>query len=125
MEERRINSSSSNNVATERPRVFGNTEFEPDEREAIRHLLHQKLGKDHLANRAGPGGTQLTYMESWRAIDIANGIFGFDGWASSVADITPDFVRLASFFFFFFFFLVSEGVSMLTGLFGLPFFQFR
>lgn len=35
----------------------------------------------------------FTYLESWKAISIANGIFGFNGWSSSVVDITPDFVR--------------------------------
>jgi hypothetical protein len=36
----------------------------------------------------------FTYVESWRAIALANSIFGFNGWSSSVVDITPDFVRL-------------------------------
>lgn len=27
-----------------------------------------------------------------KAIEIANAIFGFEGWSSSVVDVTPDFV---------------------------------
>jgi hypothetical protein len=42
---------------------------------------------------------KYTYVESWKAIQLANQIFGFNGWSSSVVDVTPDFVRLAFFFF--------------------------
>jgi DNA recombination protein Rad52 len=73
--------------------MFGKQEFCPEEREAIRQLLHQKLGKEHLATRPGAGGTSFTYVESWKVIELANQIFGFNGWSSSVVDITPDYVR--------------------------------
>lgn len=36
--------------------VFGRQEFKPDERNAIRELLQQKLGKEHLATRPGSAG---------------------------------------------------------------------
>jgi recombination DNA repair RAD52 pathway protein len=35
----------------------------------------------------------FTYVESWKAIELANQIFGFNGWSSAVVDITPDYVR--------------------------------
>lgn len=31
-------------------------------------------------------------MESWKAIDLANDVFGYTGWSCSIVDITPDFV---------------------------------
>jgi recombination DNA repair RAD52 pathway protein len=38
-------------------------------------------------------------VESWKAIELANSIFGFNGWSSSIVDITPDFVRLMDYSF--------------------------
>eukprot|EP01130_Rhizamoeba_saxonica_P005272 TRINITY_DN2117_c0_g1_i3.p1 TRINITY_DN2117_c0_g1~~TRINITY_DN2117_c0_g1_i3.p1 ORF type:complete len:206 (-),score=52.85 TRINITY_DN2117_c0_g1_i3:32-649(-) len=34
----------------------------------------------------------FAYVESWKAIELANSIFGFSGWSSSIIDITPDYV---------------------------------
>lgn len=76
--------------------AFGTRSFCPEEREAIRELLRQKLGKEHLATRPGAGGTTFTYIESWKGIELANRIFGFNGWASSVVDITPDYIEKTS-----------------------------
>lgn len=39
---------------------------------------------------------KFTYVESWKVIELANSIFGFNGWSSSIVDITPDFVRSKS-----------------------------
>jgi DNA repair and recombination protein RAD52 len=36
---------------------------------------------------------KLAYVESWKAIELANTIFGFDGWSSTIVDITPDFIE--------------------------------
>jgi len=75
------------------PSVFGRQEFKADERNAIRELLQQKLGKEHLATRPGSAGASFTYVESWKAIELANQIFGFNGWSSAVVDITPDYIE--------------------------------
>jgi len=80
--------------------MFGKQEFCAEEREVIRQLLHQKLGKEHLATRPGAGGASFTYVESWKVIELANQIFGFNGWSSSVVDITPDYVRFPPGLFF-------------------------
>jgi recombination DNA repair RAD52 pathway protein len=42
----------------------------------------------------------FVYVESWKAIEIANAVFGFDGWSSEIINISPDFVH--SFFLFIF-----------------------
>jgi hypothetical protein len=52
-----------------------------------------KLGPEHLATRAGAGGGKLTYIEGWRVINLANEVFGFDGWSSEVKSLEVDFVR--------------------------------
>lgn len=56
-------------------------------------LLAKRLGPEYLSTRQGPGGSKLTYLEGWRAISLANEVFGFNGWSSSVKDISIDFVR--------------------------------
>lgn len=43
-------------------RLFGRSEFAADEKETIRRLLEQKLGKDLLAERQGAGGCTLCPM---------------------------------------------------------------
>eukprot|EP01103_Thecamoeba_quadrilineata_P004299 TRINITY_DN1400_c0_g1_i1.p1 TRINITY_DN1400_c0_g1~~TRINITY_DN1400_c0_g1_i1.p1 ORF type:complete len:268 (+),score=44.88 TRINITY_DN1400_c0_g1_i1:2-805(+) len=72
---------------------YGNKEFTPEERENVKSLLQRKLAKEHLATRPGAGGVVFTYVESYKAIEIANAIFGFNGWSSSVVDINTDFIE--------------------------------
>jgi DNA repair and recombination protein RAD52 len=36
----------------------------------------------------------VSYLEGWKAIELANAIFGFNGWSSSVESITGDFCDL-------------------------------
>jgi len=75
------------------PTTFGKDEFSPSERGVIKSLLQQKLGNSHLSTRPGSGGATFTYVESWKVIELANQIFGFNGWSCSVVDITPDFIE--------------------------------
>lgn len=36
---------------------------------------------------------KIAYVESWKAIELANSIFGFTGWSSNIVDLTPDFIE--------------------------------
>ncbi|KAJ2763358.1 DNA repair protein rad52, partial [Coemansia nantahalensis] len=38
------------------------------------------------------GGSRLSYVEGWRVISIANEVFGFDGWRSSIQTLNIDFM---------------------------------
>ena len=49
-------------------------------------LLEAPLNPKHIAKRS-KGGTQLSYIEGYHAIDEANRIFGFDGWSHAVNTI--------------------------------------
>lgn len=49
-------------------------------------LLEAPLNPKHIAKRS-KGGTQLSYIEGYHAIDEANRIFGFDGWSHAVSTI--------------------------------------
>ncbi|OAJ40190.1 hypothetical protein BDEG_23954 [Batrachochytrium dendrobatidis JEL423] len=66
--------------------------FTEAQRQEIVESLAMKLGPEFMSHRSGPGGSKLTYLEGWKSINLANDIFGFDGWSSSVIDQTVDFL---------------------------------
>lgn len=74
--------------------------------------LDRKLGPEYISTRPGGGGRcihtlvlalahsngvpvlgmRLTYVEGWKAINLANEVFGFNGWSSSITNMNVDFV---------------------------------
>lgn len=75
---------------------FGRTDFTPAEQDRIQRALSDKLGNDKLQRRKGPGGQQLIYVESWQAIELANELFGYNGWSCSVMQLATDYVSVES-----------------------------
>ncbi|KAG0891151.1 hypothetical protein G6F34_011909 [Rhizopus arrhizus] len=65
--------------------------FTKDESDRITTQLQKPLGPEFLTQRPGPTG-RLTYIEGKTAINLANEIFGFNGWSSNIKDTTIDFV---------------------------------
>ncbi|RXW11356.1 hypothetical protein EST38_g14499 [Candolleomyces aberdarensis] len=60
---------------------------------ALQAKLDRKLGPEYLSQRPGPGGGPgIAYIEGWQIINLANEVFGFNGWSSSVLNITTDFI---------------------------------
>lgn len=60
---------------------------------ALQAKLDRKLGPEFISQRPGPGGSmKLTYAEGWKIINLANEVFGFNGWSSSVVSLTTDFI---------------------------------
>lgn len=60
---------------------------------SLQAKLNQKLGPEYISQRPGPGGgPKLTYAEGWKIINLANEVFGFNGWSSSVISLTMDFM---------------------------------
>ncbi|SCV74366.1 BQ2448_6798 [Microbotryum intermedium] len=55
-------------------------------------MLNKTLGPEFISNRSGPSGSKLTYIEGWKVINLANEIFGFNGWYSSVKELTVDYI---------------------------------
>lgn len=64
----------------------------------LKATLNQLLGPEYISQRPGPGSgnRKLSYLEGWKAINLANEIFGFDGWASSITSLTVDYVSTFS-----------------------------
>ncbi len=57
--------------------------------------LDKKLGPEFISQRPGPGGgPKFTYAEGWKIINLANEVFGFNGWSSSIVNLTTDFIDL-------------------------------
>lgn len=59
---------------------------------ALQAKLNQKLGPEYISQRPGPGGGKLTYAEGWKIINLANEVFGFNGWSSNVVNLTTDYI---------------------------------
>jgi DNA repair and recombination protein RAD52 len=73
---------------------------------SLQAKLDQKLGPEYISQRPGPGGgPKLTYAEGWKIINLANEVFGFNGWSSSICSLTV--VSLALFWQLVFFFFTS------------------
>ncbi|KAG1745288.1 Rad52/22 family double-strand break repair protein-domain-containing protein [Suillus lakei] len=55
--------------------------------------LNKKLGPEYISQRPGPGGgPKLTYAEGWKILNIANEVFGFNGWSSQIVNMTTDYM---------------------------------
>ena len=55
--------------------------------------LNQKLDPEFISQRPGPGGgSKLTYVEGRKVINLANEVFGFNGWSPSIVSLNTDFV---------------------------------
>lgn len=54
-------------------------------------------------------GQRVAYIEGWRLVDLANSIFGFNGWSHAVTSTNIDFIDFSSSKFY-------VGVSILVDL---------
>src|SRR5262249_54870162 len=43
-------------------------------------ILSGKLDPEFVKTRKGPNGRTLSYIEGWHVFDVANYVFGYDGW---------------------------------------------
>ncbi|KAH7262099.1 hypothetical protein BKA59DRAFT_462681 [Fusarium tricinctum] len=53
--------------------------------------LDKQLGPEYISARAGPGGAKVHYLTAEKCITLANEVFGFNGWSSSIQNIQVDF----------------------------------
>ncbi|KAG5185237.1 Rad52/22 family double-strand break repair protein-domain-containing protein [Tribonema minus] len=57
----------------------------------VQQMLQQSLCKEQIAQRSGPGGAKITYMPIEKAVELANDIFGYNGWSSTVVRMERDY----------------------------------
>lgn len=76
-----------------RPNSFtGMSDPVRERNEKLQQILNKTLGADYIASRQGGGGSKLNYLEGWRAINLANEVFGFNGWFTDIKYLEADFV---------------------------------
>ncbi|KAJ5875622.1 DNA repair and recombination protein radC [Penicillium subrubescens] len=54
--------------------------------------LDRKLGPEYISSRPGGGGQKVHYLSADKCINLANEVFGFNGWSSSIQRVDIDFV---------------------------------
>jgi DNA repair and recombination protein RAD52 len=67
---------------------FGQRAYTSEQSARLAHLLSQDVMVDDIAHRKGASNTQLSYLEGHKVVEIANNIFGPDGWSCTVEDVT-------------------------------------
>lgn len=71
------------------PRI---SEYTAQEIATLQSRLEKQLGPEYISSRAGPGGAKVHYVAAEKCIQLANEVFGFNGWSSQIMDIQVDFV---------------------------------
>ncbi|NP_001397215.1 DNA repair protein RAD52 homolog isoform 7 [Mus musculus] len=74
--------------------LFGQSQYTADEYQAIQKALRQRLGPEYISSRMAGGGQKVCYIEGHRVINLANEMFGYNGWAHSITQQNVDFVDL-------------------------------
>ena len=82
-------STTSNPFEEQPPRI---TEYTAEEIATLQSRLNKQLGPEYISSRTGPGGGKVHYLAAEKAISLANEVFGFNGWSSSIQNIQIDFV---------------------------------
>ncbi|KAK6336030.1 DNA repair protein rad52 [Orbilia blumenaviensis] len=83
MSERKKNTSPENNMQVA---------YCPDEVDSLQEKLNRKLGPEFISHRAGPGGRRVAYISGDKSINLANHVFGFNGWSSQIQEVVVDFI---------------------------------
>ena len=67
-------------------------EYTEQEYKEIETKLSKSLGPEYVSYREGPSGHRIPYIEGWKALNLANEIFGFNGWNSQIMSCQVDFL---------------------------------
>ncbi|KAH8697229.1 hypothetical protein BGW36DRAFT_163943 [Talaromyces proteolyticus] len=68
------------------------SEYTAQEIATLQARLDKQLGPEYISSRAGPSGQKVHYLAAEKCINLANEVFGFNGWSSSIQSIQIDFV---------------------------------
>lgn len=68
------------------------TQFTEPERREIQTKLNKALGPEYVSYRPGGGGSSVQYIEGWKALNLANEVFGFNGWNSEIMSCEIDYL---------------------------------
>lgn len=73
-------------------RPFNAIPYTEQEANVIQSRLNKVLGPEFVSFRPGTGGQKVSYIEGWKALNLANDIFGFNGWSSELISVLVDFL---------------------------------
>lgn len=73
-------------------RPFAAIPYKPEEEQKIQRALNKVLGPEYVSFRPGGGGQNVSYIEGWKVLNLANEIFGFNGWSSELISVQVDFL---------------------------------
>jgi DNA repair and recombination protein RAD52 len=78
-----------NPFVEEPPRI---SEYTAQEIATLQSRLDRQLGPEYISTRPGAGGSKVHYLAAEKVINLANEVFGFNGWSSSIQQVQIDFV---------------------------------
>ncbi|KAJ5938791.1 hypothetical protein N7466_001925 [Penicillium verhagenii] len=59
----------------------------------LQSRLDRQLGPEYISARPGAGGQKVHYLSADKCINLANEVFGFNGWSSSIQKVDIDFIE--------------------------------
>ncbi|PQE27577.1 Recombination rad52 protein [Rutstroemia sp. NJR-2017a BBW] len=72
-----------------KPRI---SEYTAQEIATLQSRLEKQLGPEYISSRSGPSGAKVHYITAEKCIQLANEVFGFNGWSSQIIETQVDFV---------------------------------
>ncbi|CCG82502.1 RAD52 DNA repair protein RADC [Taphrina deformans PYCC 5710] len=54
--------------------------------------LDKQLGPEYISHRSNGASGKVSYLEAFKVINLANEVFGFNGWSSEVRNVSVDFL---------------------------------
>ncbi len=68
------------------------SEYTAKEIATLQSRLEKQLGPEYISSRPGASGQKVHYLAADKCINLANEVFGFNGWSSGIQNIQIDFV---------------------------------
>ncbi|KAK5130475.1 hypothetical protein LTR08_001997 [Meristemomyces frigidus] len=68
------------------------SQYTAQEIATLQSRLERQLGPEYISTRPGAGGGKVHYLAAEKVINLANEVFGFNGWSSAIQNVQIDFV---------------------------------
>ncbi|KAL8797328.1 MAG: hypothetical protein Q9195_000482 [Heterodermia aff. obscurata] len=88
-EQHKATATSNNPFEETKPHI---SEYTAQEIATLSSRLEKQLGPEYISSRPGPSGQKVHYLAADKCINLANEVFGFNGWSSGIQNIQIDFV---------------------------------
>ncbi|KAI9815018.1 MAG: DNA repair protein rad52 [Pycnora praestabilis] len=87
-DQHRVSSTVANPFEETKPHI---NEYTAQEIATLQSRLEKQLGPEYISSRPGASGQKVHYIAGEKCINLANEVFGFNGWSSSIQNIQVDF----------------------------------